>query len=103
MPRPVLFKNFMYLFLLEDSYNIVIVFAMHQCELAIGVHVSPPILNFLPRPSPPDSSTRPALLIKNASTWAAVCVYVCCIHVHPGGASGKEPTCQCRSHKETWV
>ena len=21
----------------------------------------------------------------------------------PGGASGKEPTCQCRRHKETWV
>ena len=21
----------------------------------------------------------------------------------PGGASGKEPTCQCRRHNETWV
>ena len=21
----------------------------------------------------------------------------------PGGASGKEPTCQCRRHKKTWV
>ena len=80
MPRPVLFKNFMYLFLLEDSYNIVIVFAMHQHELAIGVHGSPPVLNFLPPPSPPDSSTRPALLIKNASTWTAV--YMCVAYMY---------------------
>ena len=63
----------------------------------------PPILNFLPPPSLPHSSTIPALLIKNVSIWTAVCVYVCCIPVYPGGASGKEPTCQCRSHKETWV
>ena len=79
------------------------VFPMHQHELAIGIHVSPSILNFLPPLSPPDSSTRPALLIKNASIWTAVCVYVYCIQVYPGGVTGKEPTCRFRSHKEVWV
>ena len=29
------------------------VFAMHKCELAIGIHVSPPFWNLLPPPSPP--------------------------------------------------
>ena len=33
---------------MEDNYNIVMVFAIHQHELATGIYVSPPILN----PSP---------------------------------------------------
>ena len=42
-------------------YNIVMVFAIHQHELAIGVHVSlpPPILN---PPIPPPSSPHPSRL-----------------------------------------
>ena len=36
-----LFKK-IYLFKLEDNYNIVMGFAIHQHESAIGIHVSPP-------------------------------------------------------------
>ena len=42
-------------------------------------------------------------------THTHVCIYVCvcvrglCLWGFPGGASGKEPTCQCRRHKETRV
>ena len=37
-----LFKIFIYLFWLEDNYNIVMVFVIYQHELAIGIRVSPP-------------------------------------------------------------
>ena len=41
---------------MEDNYNIVMVFATHQHELAIGVHVSPPSWIPIPPPSPHDPS-----------------------------------------------
>ena len=35
------------------------IFAMHKYELAIGIHVSPPFWNLLPRPSPYPSRLSP--------------------------------------------
>ena len=40
-------------FKLEDNYNIVMVFPIHQNESATGVHVSNPSWTPLPSPSPP--------------------------------------------------
>ena len=36
-------------------------------------------------------------------TYMCVCVRGLCLWGFPRGASGKEPTCQCRRHKETRV
>ena len=37
-----------YLFLIGDNYNIVLVSAIHQHESAIGIHMSPPSGTSLP-------------------------------------------------------
>ena len=41
---------------MEDNYNIVMVFATHQHELALGVYVCPPSWIPIPPPSTPDPS-----------------------------------------------
>ena len=57
IPQWVLGKNFfkIYLFQLEDNYNIVMVFGIHQYESTTGIHLSPPSYSPLPHLSPPKS------------------------------------------------
>ena len=53
-----------YLFYLEANYNIVVAFALHRHESAMGVHVSPhpePLSNLPPYPIPLSCPRAPAL------------------------------------------
>ena len=52
------------IFKLDDNYNILMVFAIHQYESAIGIHVSPPSWtpsNLPPQPLPLGCHKAPAL------------------------------------------
>ena len=51
--RCSLFFHFFKIFHLEDNYSIVMASAIHQHELATGIHVSPQSWTHLPSPSPP--------------------------------------------------
>ena len=42
----------LYLFIFENNYNIVMVFAIHKHESAPGIHVPPRILNASPTSLP---------------------------------------------------
>ena len=77
-----------YLFLIERTLlaNIVLVFAVHQHESAIGTHMSSPSWNSLPQPTPPhpsrlsQSSSLSSLSHRANSHWLSVLhmvVYMC--------------------------
>ena len=61
--RNVIFLEYTFKILIGVLYNIVMDFAIHQHELAIGIHVSPPPWTPFPPPSPP----YPSRLSQNTS------------------------------------
>ena len=58
---------------LEDNYNIVVVFAIREYELAVGMSVSPPILS-LPRPTLPCPSFQVAAEPGHPSDSLVICL-----------------------------
>ena len=82
-------------------------FTIHHCELALGIHYVPSLLNPLPRSSPSHplgchrSPALGSLYRPSDSYWLYILHMAICMLGFPGGVSGKEPVCQCRS-LERW-
>ena len=63
---------------MEDNYNIVVGFAIHQHESAMGVHVSPPSWALVPPPSSPCPSRLPQSTGSGCpASWVKLALIIC--------------------------
>ena len=95
-------------------YDILLVSAIHQHESALGICPAPldPASHLPNYPTPlflflNNWFTSKLLECNVSAAYCAVCLHILSLLGFPGGASGKEPGCQCRRCKrcelDPWI